>query len=121
MSSDNVIYFDNSATSWPKPRETGEAMMYYLNDVGANPGRSGHSRSVEAGQIVLNARENLCRLFNVKLPQQIAFTKNITESLNCVFYTMLKGGIAPALWAESTTIMMSSFFALTARLMAAIS
>ena len=92
MSSDNVIYFDNSATSWPKPRETGEAMMYYLNDVGANPGRSGHSRSVEAGQIVLNARENLCRLFNVKLPQQIAFTKNITESLNCVFYTMLKGG-----------------------------
>ena len=74
MSSDNVIYFDNSATSWPKPRETGEAMMYYLNDVGANPGRSGHSRSVEAGQIVLNARENLCRLFNVKLPQQIAFT-----------------------------------------------
>ena len=37
MSSDNVIYFDNSATSWPKPRETGEAMMYYLNDVGANP------------------------------------------------------------------------------------
>lgn len=92
MSSDNVIYFDNSATSWPKPRETGEAMMYYLNDVGANPGRSGHSRSVEAGQIVLNARENLCRLFNVKLPQQIAFTKNITESLNCVFYTMLKRG-----------------------------
>ena len=35
MSSDNVIYFDNSATSWPKPRETGEAMMYYLNDVAA--------------------------------------------------------------------------------------
>ena len=92
MSSDYVNYFDNSATSWPKPRETGEAMMYYLNDVGANPGRSGHSRSVEAGQIVLNARENLCRLFNVKLPQQIAFTKNITESLNCVFYTMLKRG-----------------------------
>ena len=92
MSSDNVIYFDNSATSWPKPRETGEAMMYYLNDVGANPGRSGHSRSVEAGQIVLNDRENLCRLFNVKLPQQIAFTKNITESLNGVFYKMIKGG-----------------------------
>ena len=37
MSSDNVIYFDNSATSWPKPRETGEAMMYYLNDVGLTP------------------------------------------------------------------------------------
>ena len=52
MSSDNVIYFDNSATSWPKPRETGEAMMYYLNDVGANPGRSGHSRSVEAGLLL---------------------------------------------------------------------
>ena len=49
MSSDNVIYFDNSATSWPKPRETGEAMMYYLNDVGANPGRSGPCPRVEGG------------------------------------------------------------------------
>ncbi len=92
MEQQNVIYFDNSATSWPKPPAVGEAMMYYLNEVGANPGRSGHSRSVKAGQIVYSARENLCRLFNIDLPQQIAFTKNITEALNCVFFTILKTG-----------------------------
>lgn len=90
MAKEKVIYFDNSATSWPKPPCVGEAIMYYLNDVGANPGRSGHSRSVEAGHIVYSARENLCKLFNVDQPQQIAFTKNITEALNCVFFTILK-------------------------------
>ncbi len=92
MAQQDVIYFDNGATSWPKPPAVGEAMMYYLNEVGANPGRSGHSRSVTAGQLVYGAREKLCKLFNLDLPQQIAFTKNITEALNCVFFTILKQG-----------------------------
>lgn len=92
MEKQDVIYFDNSATSWPKPPAVGEAMLHFLNDVGANPGRSGHSRSVEAGQIVYGTRERLCRLFHLPDPERIAFTKNITEALNCVFFTILKEG-----------------------------
>ncbi len=88
----NIIYFDNGATSWPKPPEMAEAMMHFINDIGASPGRSGHTLAVEAGHIVFSCRENLCKLFNIKNPQQIAFTKNITEALNMVFFTILEKG-----------------------------
>jgi len=40
-----MIYLDNAATSWPKPPCVAEAMVRFLNEVGANPGRSGHSRN----------------------------------------------------------------------------
>jgi len=57
-----VIYFDNAATSWPKPPGVMPAMNYFMQSVGANPGRSGHSLSVEAGRIVYGARETVARL-----------------------------------------------------------
>ena len=48
-----MIYFDNAATSWPKPPVVLEAMARFMNEVGANPGRSGHRLSVEAARSVL--------------------------------------------------------------------
>jgi len=48
----NLIYLDNAATSWPKPPEVTEAMVHFMEQVGANPGRSAHRLSVEAGRIV---------------------------------------------------------------------
>jgi len=35
------IYFDNAATSWPKPPAMIEAMVRFNESIGANPGRSG--------------------------------------------------------------------------------
>ncbi|NOR82831.1 MAG: aminotransferase class V-fold PLP-dependent enzyme, partial [Ardenticatenales bacterium] len=46
-----MISLDNAATSWPKPPVVVQAMAHFLNEVGANPGRSGHRLSVEAGRI----------------------------------------------------------------------
>ena len=61
-----VIYLDNAATSWPKPKQVLRAMAYFMNEVGANPGRSGHRLSVEAGRLILSARENVASLFNIE-------------------------------------------------------
>ncbi|RLC79638.1 MAG: hypothetical protein DRI61_07440, partial [Chloroflexi bacterium] len=44
-----MIYFDNAATSFPKPPQVAEAISHFLLHIGANPGRSGHRLSVEAG------------------------------------------------------------------------
>ena len=52
----NIIYFDNAATSWPKPEQTYLAADAYSRRVGGSPGRSGHRLSIEAGRIVLEAR-----------------------------------------------------------------
>jgi cysteine desulfurase/selenocysteine lyase len=78
----DLSYFDNAATSWPKPEEMQTAMDRYLRDIGGSPGRSGHRLSIEAGRIILDAREAVARLFGVDDPFRIVFTKNATEALN---------------------------------------
>ncbi|HDZ89746.1 MAG: aminotransferase class V-fold PLP-dependent enzyme [Deltaproteobacteria bacterium] len=87
-----LIYLDNAATSFPKPPEVMEAMLHFMKDVGANPGRSGHYRAVEADRIVRGARESVARLFNIPKPDQIVFTMNVTEALNVVINGFLKQG-----------------------------
>jgi cysteine desulfurase / selenocysteine lyase len=87
-----MIYFDNAATSWPKPNDVLEAMKNFALNVGANAGRSGHRMAVESEQIRYETREVLATLFNIKDPLRIIFTLNATEALNLVFNGLLKSG-----------------------------
>jgi len=87
-----MIYFDNAATSWPKPPQVKEAMNRFMEEVGANPGRSGHLRSIEAARIVYDTREALSVLFHVKDSSRIVFTLNATESINLALKGLLKPG-----------------------------
>jgi cysteine desulfurase family protein len=87
-----LIYLDNAATSWPKPTEVKEAMVAFLDRVGANPGRSGHRLSVEAGRIVYEAREALADLFHAPDPLRIAFGLNATDALNLALHGLLQPG-----------------------------
>ncbi|MBN2179485.1 MAG: aminotransferase class V-fold PLP-dependent enzyme [Deltaproteobacteria bacterium] len=86
------IYMDNAATSWPKPEETLTAMATYAQSVGANPGRSGHSMSVDAGRVIFDTREAAADLFGVINPLRLIFTKNATEALNIAILGLLKPG-----------------------------
>jgi len=86
------IYLDNAATSWPKPESVIKAMNHFNESIGSNPGRSGHRLSVESGRILYNTRESLARLFGVNDPLDIAFTSNITHSLNIAIYGLLNPG-----------------------------
>ena len=76
------IYFDNAATSDPKPPEVVEAVRRALTEHNANPGRSGHRAALEAAQIVLNAREGLRALMDAQSATQITFGLNCTDALN---------------------------------------
>lgn len=85
-----MIYFDNAATSYPKPPDVKEAMTYFLDSVGASPGRAGHRLALEAGRIVYNAREALAELFHADDPLRIIFTQNVTEALNLTLRGLLR-------------------------------
>ena len=85
-----MIYFDNAATSWPKPPEVAAAMVQFLETVGANPGRSGHRLSVEAARIVYQAREAVAELFGVPDPLRVCFGHNVTEALNLALRGLLR-------------------------------
>lgn len=90
--SDNLIYMDNGATSFPKPPAVWEAMERFLREVGGSPGRSGHRLSQEAARIVFNCRESLAALFGVPDSRRIVFTVNATEALNVAILGLLKRG-----------------------------
>jgi len=87
-----MIYLDNAATSWPKPPGVAEAMAHFMSHIGANPGRSGHRLSVEAGRTIYRAREALAELLNAPDPLRIAFSANATEALNLVLCGYLRPG-----------------------------
>ncbi|MBM4272026.1 MAG: aminotransferase class V-fold PLP-dependent enzyme [Deltaproteobacteria bacterium] len=87
-----TIYFDNAATSWPKPEDTLVAMNLYSQSIGASPGRSGHRLSIEAGRVVFETRDALAQLFGIHDPLRIVFTKNATEALNIAISGLLKPG-----------------------------
>lgn len=86
-----MIYLDNAATSFPKPPAMMEEMNAFQREIGANPGRSGHGRSIDAGRVLYEAREALAALFNIDDPLSFVLTKNSTEALNIV----LLGALAP--------------------------
>jgi cysteine desulfurase family protein len=86
-----TIYLDNAATSFPKPQSVLAAMLNYQQTIGASPGRSGHSRSIDAGRTIYETRDVLANLFHIDDPLSIALTKNSTEALNIV----LQGGLKP--------------------------
>ena len=87
-----MIYFDNAATTWPKPPAVAEAMVHFLEDVGANPGRAAHRRAVESGRIVYHAREAVAELFNAPDPLRLIFGANVTEALNLALRGYLRPG-----------------------------
>ncbi len=87
-----MIYLDNAATSWPKPPEVLKAMTDVLESAGGNPGRSGHSLSIESGRVMYDTREAVARFFNAADPLRVIFTPNVTYALNIAFRGMLKPG-----------------------------
>ena len=91
-SAGKVIYFDNAATSFPKPEKVAQNVFDYIENIGGNPGRSGHRQSFMAGDIVFSAREKISELFGVANPMRVAFTLNATDALNFLISGFVKRG-----------------------------
>jgi len=87
-----MIYLDNAATTWPKPACVGEAMLHYLNHVGANPGRAAHRLAVEAARSIYATREAVAELFYAPDPLRVVFGANATEALNLAMRGLLRPG-----------------------------
>lgn len=88
----HIIYFDNAATTFPKPDSTLKAMELFYRKEGGNPGRSGHRLSIAAGERVEEARELVAQLFNAQDPFRIVFTYNASYALNMAIWGVLKPG-----------------------------
>lgn len=87
-----TYYFDNAATSFPKPSEVTESIIHYIKDIGSNVGRGAYGSAYEAEETVLETREMIAELFHYDKYKNVIFTKNITESLNVLIKGFLKKG-----------------------------
>lgn len=87
-----MIYFDNAATSFPKPKKVIEAVTDCLTNYCANPGRSGHQLALNAGRAVYDTREAIADFFNIDDPLRVIFTSGATESLNLAIKGSLRKG-----------------------------
>ncbi len=76
-----MIYFDNAATTYPKPESVRKAAAEAIVRYGGNPGRSGHKMSIAASEAVYSVREKAGKFFGAE-PENVIFTANCTESLN---------------------------------------
>ncbi len=79
-----MIYFDNAATTWPKPESVVNAVYESIKHTGANPGRGGHKMSISAGEKVFSVREKIASFFGLGNPCNVIFTLNATHALNIV-------------------------------------
>ena len=77
----SLIYLDNAATSWPKPKNVITAVNESILRCG-NPGRSGHELSLYSMRAVYSCREAICSFFSFDKPENIVFTYNTTYALN---------------------------------------
>lgn len=76
-----MLYFDNAATSFPKPREVKKAVLRALDTFG-NPSRSAHEPALNATRCAEYARAAVAKLFGCPASENVAFTANVTEALN---------------------------------------
>jgi len=89
----DLAYLDHAATSAVRPRAVTDAVVGYLENVGATPGRGGHRLAVEAGRIALRCRQQIATLLNVPDDLgRIAFTANATHALNTALHGTLRAG-----------------------------
>ena len=84
-----MINFDNSATTFPKPRSVKAASAAALEKYGGNPGRGGHAISLASANAVFRARENIADFFGAS-PENVVFTLNCTHALNLAIKGVLK-------------------------------
>ena len=86
-----MIYLDNAATTYPKPREVYRKWQTAMSVSGANPGRSGHGFSMKTAEAIYQSREICAEFFGAEVENTI-FTLNCTHALNFAVKGIAKKG-----------------------------
>ncbi|MEE9912946.1 MAG: aminotransferase class V-fold PLP-dependent enzyme [Deltaproteobacteria bacterium] len=91
-----MIYFNNAATSYPKPEGTAQAMGKCL----AEPPSNLYRENVTQKSSITGCREKIAKLFHFADPARVVFCSGATEALNIAV-----NGLAPEGGRVVTTIL----------------
>lgn len=84
-----MIYFDNAATTFPKPKQTTAEILKCLQHYCGNPGRGSHTLSMQAARIVYKCRCEIADLLGSDVPENVVFTTNTTYALNIAIKSLI--------------------------------
>ena len=83
-----MIYFDNAATTFPKPLCVSDEISKCIKKYCGNPGRSSHALSIKSAEKIYDTRCLLAEMFGAEA-ENVVFTYNTTYALNIA----IKGNI----------------------------
>ena len=95
------LYFDNAATTYPKPEDVYQAMDETARWMGVNAGRGGYEAARQASQLIEDTRALVLQYIKTQLDAQVVFTASATLAMNLVI-----GGME---WKDSDVVYVSSF------------
>ncbi len=86
-----MAYFDNAATTFPKPECVYQAMDQFYRQNGGNAGRGQYALAANAGLLIVDTRKRLQELFHAPA-KQVIFTPTATIALNMILQGVIKAG-----------------------------
>ena len=84
----NLIYFDNSATTM-KPREVVNSIVEYYTKYTANAHRGDYDNSLKVDEMYEGTREKVRKFINASDASEIVFTSGSTDSFNLIIFGYL--------------------------------
>lgn len=85
-----MIYLDNAATVYPKPKEILQHMVDLYAKYGVSPGRGSYDMAIEAEDLVNEVRKKVAQFFCAPEPERVIFTNNATDALNILIQGMVR-------------------------------
>ena len=121
-----MIYFDNAATTFPKPQSVKKAVQAALEKYGANPGRSGHNLSLLTSEKIFAVRQQAAKMFHLEQEENVVFTQNCTHATNiemCIrdslgkrrLFKRMEVSGCPGYWLMKTSVRAAAFVSMHAR------
>lgn len=87
-----MIYFDNAATSYPKPEVVYDAVDFAMREYSFNAGRGSYEAANKVHLMINETRKKIAEIVNGNC-DDVVFTSSATESLNNIIYGLsLKKG-----------------------------
>ncbi|MGE5662008.1 MAG: aminotransferase class V-fold PLP-dependent enzyme [Ignavibacteriales bacterium] len=87
-----MAYFDNAATTYPKPEAVYLYMDNFYRESGANAGRGHYDLAKTAGSLIVDTRKQIQSLLHCPM-KQVIFEPTATIALNIIIQGMIVKGV----------------------------
>lgn len=87
-----MAYFDNAATTYPKPECVYSSMDTFYRNAGGNAGRGSYELARTAGKLISDTRKKIQELLHCPA-KQVIFEPTATIALNIILQGLIKKGV----------------------------